>query len=177
MSKRDSGLLSAPKMCGQKGKAEVSNIKSKLLSLTTSYTFYCCSVTKLCPALFDPMDCSMPGSSVLHCLSEFAQIHVHWIHKQKIILMKDKANWTSPVVQWLRLWTPNVGGMGSVPGQGSKILQASWQNKIQNQKSKTKQTNKKTIALYDIHSWKMIDQKDKNVQMAPGASFISQKLK
>ena len=25
------------------------------------------------------MDCSTPGSSVLHCLLEFAQIHVHWI--------------------------------------------------------------------------------------------------
>ena len=25
------------------------------------------------------MDCSMPGSSVLHCLLEFAQIHIHWV--------------------------------------------------------------------------------------------------
>ena len=37
----------------------------------------CSSVTKLCPTLFDPMDCSMPGSSVLYHLSKFAQIHVH----------------------------------------------------------------------------------------------------
>ena len=29
-------------------------------------------VTKLCPTLCDLMDCSMPGSSVLHCLPEFA---------------------------------------------------------------------------------------------------------
>ena len=27
--------------------------------------------------LGDPMDCSMPGSSVLHYLLEFAQTHVH----------------------------------------------------------------------------------------------------
>ena len=27
--------------------------------------------------LCDPMDCSMPGFPVLHCLLEFAQIHVH----------------------------------------------------------------------------------------------------
>ena len=27
--------------------------------------------------LCDPMDWSMSGSSVLHCLLEFAQIHVH----------------------------------------------------------------------------------------------------
>ena len=39
----------------------------------------CCSVTKSCPTHGDPMDCSMPGSSVLHCLLNFAQIHVHWV--------------------------------------------------------------------------------------------------
>ena len=26
-----------------------------------------------------PMDCSAPGSPVLHCLPELAQIHVHWV--------------------------------------------------------------------------------------------------
>ena len=30
-------------------------------------------------SLCDPMDCSRPGSPVLHCLPEFAQIHVHWV--------------------------------------------------------------------------------------------------
>ena len=39
----------------------------------------CCSVTKLCPTLCDPMGCSMPGLPVLHGLSEFAQTHVHWV--------------------------------------------------------------------------------------------------
>ena len=29
--------------------------------------------------LCSPMDCSAPGSSVLHHLPEFAQIHVHWV--------------------------------------------------------------------------------------------------
>ena len=32
--------------------------------------------TKLCPTLCDPMDCSRTGFPVLHCLPEFAQIHV-----------------------------------------------------------------------------------------------------
>ena len=36
-------------------------------------------VTKLCPALCDPMDRSTPGFPVLHHLLEFAQIHVHWV--------------------------------------------------------------------------------------------------
>ena len=40
---------------------------------------YCCSVAQSCPTLCDPMDCSTPGSPVLHYLLEFAQIHVHWV--------------------------------------------------------------------------------------------------
>ena len=39
----------------------------------------CCSVAKLCLTLCDPMNCNMPGSSVLFYLLEFAQIHVHWV--------------------------------------------------------------------------------------------------
>ena len=34
-------------------------------------------VTKLCPTLCDPMDCSVPGFPALHYLSEFAQIHAN----------------------------------------------------------------------------------------------------
>ena len=39
----------------------------------------CCSVTKWCPTLCDPMNCSRPGFPVLHCLLQFAQTHVHWV--------------------------------------------------------------------------------------------------
>ena len=31
---------------------------------------------------------------------------------------------TSLVVQWLRLCVPNVGSLGSIPGQGTKSLHA-----------------------------------------------------
>ena len=41
--------------------------------------YCCCSVAESCPALCSSMDCSTPGSSVLHYLPEFAQIHVHWV--------------------------------------------------------------------------------------------------
>ena len=34
----------------------------------------CCLVAKSCPTVFDPMDCSLPGSYVLHYFLEFAQI-------------------------------------------------------------------------------------------------------
>ena len=40
---------------------------------------WCSLVTQLCPILCDPMDCSMPGFPVLHCLPEFVQTQVHWV--------------------------------------------------------------------------------------------------
>ena len=37
----------------------------------------CCSVAEPCLTLSDPVGCSSPGSSVLYCVPEFAQSHVH----------------------------------------------------------------------------------------------------
>ena len=37
--------------------------------------------------------------------------------------MLEKVKGTSLVIQLLRLRGPNVGGLGSIPGQGSHILQ------------------------------------------------------
>ena len=42
-----------------------------------------CSITKSCPTLCDPMDCSMPGFHVLHYLLEFAQIQTEWLAEFK----------------------------------------------------------------------------------------------
>ena len=47
--------------------------------LTQHINFYCCSVGKSCPALYNPMDCSLPGSPVLHYFLEFTLIHVHGV--------------------------------------------------------------------------------------------------
>ena len=41
--------------------------------------FCCRSVTKSCPTLPDPTDCSTPGFPVPRYFLEFAQVHVHWI--------------------------------------------------------------------------------------------------
>ena len=38
---------------------------------------FCCSVTKSCLTLCDPMDCSTPGFPVYHQLLELAQTPVH----------------------------------------------------------------------------------------------------
>ena len=45
----------------------------------TSLVIQFSSVTQLCPALCDPMDCSTPGFSVHHQLPELAQTNVHWV--------------------------------------------------------------------------------------------------
>ena len=37
-------------------------------------------VVQLCLTFCDPMDCSTPGFPVLHCLPEFAQIHVQCVN-------------------------------------------------------------------------------------------------
>ena len=42
------------------------------------YMFSCgCSVTKSCPTLHDPRDCSTPGFPVLHYLPKFIQTHIY----------------------------------------------------------------------------------------------------
>ena len=45
------------------------------------------------------------------------------------ILQKYKAG-TSLAVQWLGLWASTAGGMGSIPGQGTKFPQAARQGQI-----------------------------------------------
>ena len=43
------------------------------------YSLQFSSVTRSCPTLCDPMDCSTPGFPVLHRFPEFAQTHVPWV--------------------------------------------------------------------------------------------------
>ena len=39
----------------------------------------CWSVPKLCPTLWEPVNCSTPDFPVLHYLPEFAETHVYWV--------------------------------------------------------------------------------------------------
>ena len=39
----------------------------------------CCSVTQLCPTLWDLMECTTPGFPVLYYLPNFALTHIHWV--------------------------------------------------------------------------------------------------
>ena len=54
-------------------------IKKKWKQYKKTFILFCCSVTKLWPTLFYPIDCSTPGFPVLDYLPEFAQILVHWV--------------------------------------------------------------------------------------------------
>ena len=56
------GLGSIP---SQETRSHISQRRSKILhAATKTQLCCCCSAAQLCPTLCDPMDCSLPGSSV-----------------------------------------------------------------------------------------------------------------
>ena len=57
----------------------MENYRTYFQSIIEKITGCCCSVTKLCWTLCNPVNCSMPGFPILHCLLEFAQTHVCWV--------------------------------------------------------------------------------------------------
>ena len=67
----------------------------------------CCSVTKSCPTLCDPVNCSTPGFPVIHYLLEFAQTHDHWvgdaIQPSHPLLLPSHTQWVFFTRQ--KLWT------------------------------------------------------------------------
>ena len=92
-----------------------------------------------CPTLIDPMDCSLPGSSVrgifqarvlewgaIACLNPTKQYKSYKALKfQSVVGMVARVlqkflPGTSLMVQWLRLCALNVGGLGSIPGQATR---------------------------------------------------------
>ena len=56
-----------------------------LLCGSESSRICCCSVTQPCLTLYNSIDDSTPASSALHCLLEFARIHVHWVSDHLIL--------------------------------------------------------------------------------------------
>ena len=70
------GILE-PISCGNRDDCIQLWSSEKRSALDIQYCESCCSVAKSCPTLYDSMECSTPGSSFLHYLPEFAQMHVH----------------------------------------------------------------------------------------------------
>ena len=65
-------------LLGRKAMTNLDSIlKSKDIILPTKVQFS--SVTQSCPALCDPVNCSMPGLPVHHQLPESTQTHIHWV--------------------------------------------------------------------------------------------------
>ena len=54
-------------------------LKPGVERVSNEFSLQFSSVIQSCPALCDPMDCSMPGLPVPQHLSKFAQVHVHHI--------------------------------------------------------------------------------------------------
>ena len=69
-------------------------------------------VPKSCPALCNPMDSSIPGSSVLCYLPEFGQIHVHLVNDAilpshplpPLSLIAFKLSQHQGIFQWVSSW-------------------------------------------------------------------------
>ena len=57
----------------------LANLPDQCTGLRETFYLLCCSVTKLCLTLWDPMNCSTPGFPLLHCFLELAQTHFHWV--------------------------------------------------------------------------------------------------
>ena len=58
---------------------------------------------------------------------------------------------TSLVVQWLRLCASYAGGLGSVPGQGTKISHAVWYCQKIKKKTKPKKPSKLEASGVCLH--------------------------
>ena len=80
----------------------------------------CCSVTKSCLTLCNPMTCNTPGFPVLHCLLEFAQIRStesvilssHLILCRPLLLLPSIfpsirvfSNESALFIRWPKYWT------------------------------------------------------------------------
>ena len=66
-------------------------------------TCYCCSVTKSCTTLSDPMDCSRPGSSVLHYLLELLKFM-----SIELVMLSNHLTFCHPLLLPLLLFLPSI---------------------------------------------------------------------
>ena len=91
-------------------------------------------VAQSCPTLSDPMDCSLPGSSVHGILQagvlEWGAIASLTLIRTAKGKKKCERLENSLGAQWLRLLASTAGGLGSIPGQGTRSPHAAWSGQI-----------------------------------------------
>ena len=90
-------------------------------------------VAQSCPTLSDPMDCSLPDSSV-HGIFQAGVLEWGAIafSKESWSFFKNLGMGASLAVQWLRLLPSNLGCVGSIPGRETKISHAMWHSQKKN---------------------------------------------
>ena len=90
-------------------------LDSSLVVIQTVVIPDCCySVSKSCPTLWNPVDCSTPGFPVPHHLPEFSQVNIHWIDDAiqpshpLLSLSPPALNLSQPqgLFQWIPLYPP-----------------------------------------------------------------------
>ena len=118
-ARHDNLWVSVPYLClhlSQKSQGSRSWEERHLDQVEASaYPLHCsysCDLAQVAPSA--PNEDSRPqegcrGIELVHCQA-----------------LRKKLNGDSWVVQWLGLRAPNAGGVGSIPGQGTKILHAAW---------------------------------------------------
>ena len=68
----------------------------------------CCSAAKSCPALCDPMDCSMLGLPVPNCLPKFAQEKVQLSNSQHSHIGITCISRYCDIIGWDEAWASNL---------------------------------------------------------------------
>ena len=81
-------------------------------------------VAQSCPTLSDPMDCSLPGSSV-HGIFQARALEWGAAAFSESSIMRNNIQGNPRAVRWLRLCTPAARDTGLVTGQGTKVPHAS----------------------------------------------------
>ena len=114
--------------------------------------YCCCSVTKSCPILCNPINYSMPVFPVLHHLPEFAQTHVHRvsdvIQTFHTLLSPSPSAFNLSHHQGLFWW---VGSLYQV----AKVLQ-SYLIKLRNKPSSWRQIYLLSGCTFRKYSWTII---------------------
>ena len=96
----------------------------------------CCSVTKSCLTLCDPMNCNTPGFPVLHYLLELAQTHIHQVsdaiqpsHPQlspspalNLSQHQGLFRWISSLHQVAKVFSWLEIRMKAIPGRGNAMI-------------------------------------------------------
>ena len=77
-----------------------------------------CSASKSCLTFYDPMDCSTPGSSILHYLPEFVQIHV-----TESVMLSNHLILCRSFSFCLKSFLTSVSGLLAVQGTLKSLLQ------------------------------------------------------